>query len=93
MEIKNQEDERKGYFFIEEKGQRIAEMVYSKAGTSLLIIEHTEVSDSLRGSGAGKKMVIKAVEMARTQNKKILPLCPFAKSVFEKTPEIRDVLK
>lgn len=93
MEIKHQEDERKGYFFIEENGQRLAEMVYSKAGANLLIIEHTEVFDSLRGEGAGKKMVLKAVEMARAQNKKILPLCPFAKSVFEKTPEIRDVLK
>jgi uncharacterized protein len=93
MEIKHQEDDRKGYFFIEEKGHRIAEVVYSKAGASLLIIEHTEVSDSLRGTGAGKKMVIKAVELARAQNKKILPLCPFAKSVFERTPELRDVLK
>ena len=93
MKVKHEEDEKKGYFFIEVDGKRKAEMVYSKAGANLLIIEHTEVSDELRGTGSGKKLVMAAVELARAQNKKILPLCPFAKSVFQKTPEIRDVLK
>ncbi|PRY89031.1 GNAT family N-acetyltransferase [Mongoliibacter ruber] len=93
MEIKHQEEEKKGYFFIEKDGERKAEMVYSKAGESLFIIEHTEVDDSLRGEGAGKKMVLKAVALARKESKKIMPLCPFAKSVFDKDEEIRDVLK
>ncbi len=44
------------------------------------------------GKGFGKKMVTKAVEFAREKGIKILPLCPFAKSVFDKTPEFRDVL-
>ncbi|TVP43788.1 MAG: N-acetyltransferase [Mongoliibacter sp.] len=93
MEIKHKTDEKKGYFFIEKDGEKKAEMVYSKAGESLFIIEHTEVDDSLRGEGAGKKMVIKAVELARKEGKKIMPLCPFAKSVFDRNEEIRDVLK
>lgn len=93
MEIKHQEDGKKGYFFIEKEGEKKAEMVYSKAGDQLFIIEHTEVDDSLRGEGAGKKMVMKAVELARKSGKKIIPLCPFAKSVFDKNKEIRDVLK
>jgi uncharacterized protein len=33
-----------------------------------------------------------AVELARKNSVKIIPLCPFAKSVFDKTPEIRDTL-
>lgn len=93
MEILQEEDEKKGYFYIEIDGERKAEMVYSKAGASLLIIEHTEVADELRGTGAGNKLVMAAVDLARAQNKKILPLCPFAKSVFQKTPEIRDVIR
>lgn len=92
MEVLHQEDEKKGYFYIEKDGQRKAEMVYSKAGENLLIIEHTEVSDELRGTGSGNKLIMAAVGLARAQNKKILPLCPFAKSVFQKTLEIRDVL-
>lgn len=93
MEIQHHEYEKKGYFYIEIGGKRKAEMVYSKAGASLLIIEHTEVSDELRGTGSGNKLVMAAVELARSQNKKILPLCPFAKSVFQKKPTIQDVLR
>lgn len=83
----------KGIFYIESDGVRTAEMTYSKAGESLIIIDHTDVSDVLRGEGAGKKMVLEAVALARNHKIRILPLCPFAKSVFDKTPEIQDVLK
>ena len=67
-------------------------MTYSMAGTDKFIIDHTEVNEELKGSGAGKKMVMEAVNFARTNKLKIIPLCPFAKSVFDKSLEIRDVL-
>ena len=81
----------KGAFVIERAGARLAEMTYSMAGDKL-IIDHTTVSDALRGTGTGGKLVAAAVEWARASGKKILPLCPFAKSVFDKTPAYRDVL-
>ena len=92
MQIQLEQNDTKGVFFIEENGKRLAEMVFSKAGHNLIIIEHTEVSDALRGTGAGKKLVVAAVEHARNHHLKILPLCPFAKSVFDRTPELADVL-
>jgi predicted GNAT family acetyltransferase len=81
----------KGAFVIERDGNRLAEMTYTSAG-SKIIIDHTDVSDALRGTGAGRRLVEAAVEWARTEKRTILPLCPFAKSVFDKTPELRDVL-
>lgn len=33
-----------------------------------------------------------AVDFARAQQLKIMPLCPFAKSVFDKEPSLADVL-
>lgn len=93
MQIQLEQTDNKGAFFIEENGKRLAEMTFSKAGDGLIIIDHTEVSDSLRGTGAGKKFVTEAIEYARKNNLKILQLCPFAKSVFERTPEFADVLK
>lgn len=93
LEIQHQSIENKGAFFIEMNGVKAAEMTYSKAGAGLIIIDHTEVSDALRGTGSGKKLVMAAVEHARENNLKILPLCPFAKAVFDKTEAIRDVLK
>lgn len=92
MDIKQIEHGSKGAFIIEVEHERLAEMTYSKAGDKLIIINHTEVSDKLRGKDAGKQLVIKAVEYARANGIKILPICPFARSVFDKTPEIADVL-
>ena len=91
MEIQQQEDGRKGKFFIEEEGKILAEMTYVWAGDRI-IIDHTEVSEQLKGKSAGKLMLTKAVSFAREKGIKILPLCPFAKSVFDKTPEYSDVL-
>lgn len=91
MEIKRLDRETKGAYIIEHEGERLAEMTYTKAGNRI-IIDHTEVSDKLRGQGAGKKLVLRAVEDARNGGYKILPLCTFAKSVFDRTPELHDVL-
>lgn len=91
MDIQHSETGNKGAFFIEADGKRIAEMTYSRAGTGRIIIDHTEVSEVLKGKGAGKQLVTAAVDYARKNNLKILPLCPFARSVFERTREFDDV--
>jgi predicted GNAT family acetyltransferase len=92
MNVERIELGSKGAFLIKENNQRLAEMTYSKAGENLIIIDHTEVSDALRGKGAGKKLVDEAVDYARKNGIKIIPLCPFAKSVFDRSPEYNDVL-
>jgi predicted GNAT family acetyltransferase len=69
-----------------------AEMTFSKAGAGLLIVDHTEVSDGLRGMGVGQALVLRAVEDARAAGRRILPLCPFAAAQFRRHPEWGDVL-
>jgi predicted GNAT family acetyltransferase len=85
-------DEHRGAFVFTIDGKRLAEMTYSVAGDHQIIIDHTSVDDALRGTGAGKKLLAALIDWARAERKKVIPLCPFAKSVFEKTPEFRDVL-
>jgi predicted GNAT family acetyltransferase len=92
-EIKQEESTSKGSFYIEQEGSRVGEIAYSKAGSDLIIIADTMIDDSLRGTGAGQQLVLKAVDWAREKNIKIIPLCPFANSVFQKHPELHDVLK
>ena len=92
MEINQINDIRKGYFEAIEDGKEAGKMTYTWAGDSKFIIDHTEVNEGFNGKGVGKKLVMKAVEYARNSNLKIIPLCPFAKSVFDKVEEIRDVL-
>lgn len=70
-----------------------AEMNYSRAGTTRIIIDHTGVPDAMRGTGAGKAMVAQAVADARTEGFKIIPLCPFAKATLDKHPEWQDVVQ
>jgi uncharacterized protein len=92
MEISQSDNGLKGAFYIEQDGNRAAEMTYVWAGTDRIIIDHTDVGPALKGKNAGKQMVFKAVEFAREKGISIIPLCPFAKSVFDRVPEIRDVL-
>jgi len=94
MLIQQKQEGSKGSFYIEEDGTTLAEMTYSMTGTDLMIIDHTEVSDALRGKNIGSQLVHAAVEYARANHIKILPLCPFAKKVFEKKgAEFADVLR
>jgi len=61
-------------------------MVYSMPSPNKMIIEHTEVDESLAGKGVGLQLLNTAVDYARTHNIKNRSLCPFAKSVFDKKP-------
>lgn len=92
MEINHRKEENKGAFIATENGTKAGEMTYSKAGDTLIIIDHTEVDSAFGGQGVGKKMVLAAVDFARENNIKILPLCPFAKAAFDKDATIQDVL-
>ena len=93
MTIQLEETSTKGAAFIEEDNKRLAEMTYSIASLTLIIIDHTEVDSSLQGKGAGKMLLMKIIEKARNSTIKIIPLCPFAKSVFDKDESLQDVLK
>lgn len=92
INIQIEEAETKGRAYLEKGGTIIAEMSFSKAGDKLIIIDHTDVDESLRGQGVGRLMLDVIVAMVRRQGKKIMPLCPYAKSVFDKEPSISDVL-
>jgi len=92
MQIQREEHGRKGAFFIEENGEWVAEMSYTREGTRKIVIDHTEVDESLRGEGIGEDLVVEAVKYARENNFLIKPVCPFVKSVLEKDEDYEDVL-
>jgi hypothetical protein len=88
-----EEGETGGRVFIEQNRELLAEMTYSKTGDSLIIIDHTDVAESMKGQGIGRLLLDVIVATTRRQGKKIIPLCPYAKSIFDKDASIRDVLK
>ncbi len=92
MNIKHEEHKKKGTFFIDENGERLAELAYSKSEPSEITIFHTEVSEKLRGEGIGQDLVAEAVSFARRNKLKIVATCPYAKKLIDRTPEFKDVL-
>ena len=81
------------FYIGESEEERIAEIHFVPTGATQIIVDHTEVSDQLKGTGAGKKLVERIVQYAREENKKVVPLCPFAKAQIEKNEAWHGVLK
>jgi predicted GNAT family acetyltransferase len=90
MEIKHSDDGKKGHFKATENGVDAGVMTYVWAGDDKFIIEHTIGNEGFKG--VGTKLLDAAVAFARDKNKKIIPLCPFAKKMFDRREDIHDVL-
>ncbi|UWR19789.1 GNAT family N-acetyltransferase [Sulfitobacter pontiacus] len=91
MQVDFEDGETGGRYVLRtEGGEAVA--TFSKAGDKIVIIDHTEVDDALRGRGYGQMLIEQIVADMRKQSKKIVPLCPFAASQFRKHPEWADVL-
>lgn len=92
MKIQQHNSETKGYFSATEGEVEAGRMTYSWAGADKIIVDHTEVNPDFKGKGVGNQILMAVVDFARNNGIRIIPLCPFAKSVFDKNAEIRDVL-
>lgn len=86
------EGDHRGAFVVEHGGARIAEMTYSMAGPSRMLIDHTFVSDSLRGRGVARQLLDRAVAFARDHRLLVIPVCPYAAAQFKQDATLRDVL-
>ena len=92
MQIENKKVGTKGFFYLAGTKEPLAKMFYSMPSPDKMIIEHTEVNEELKGQNVGFQLVKTAVDYAREHHIKIIPLCPFANSVFKRKPEFADVL-
>lgn len=92
MTVQHKSSDSKGLFYVELEDEVAAEMVYTLPGENVMLIEHTEVSEALRGRNVGIELVHAAVEYARHHGMKIIATCSFAGKVLSKKPEWQDVL-
>lgn len=91
MTILQKQDGDKGLFNIIENNKQVALLTY-QLHYQQMVIDHTEVDENLQGNNVGFKLVEQAVNYARQNHLKVLPLCVFAKAVIAKTPTFQDVL-
>lgn len=75
------------------EGETPAVMTFSRTSPALVIVDHTEVPESMRGKGAGQALALHAIEQARSGGWKIIPLCPFMRAQAQRHPDWADVIK
>lgn len=91
MKIELEDNGKKGRFVIIDNNETAAEMTFTWAGKERFIIDHTSVDSKFGGKGYGKKLVMAGIELAREKKVKIIPLCPFAKKIFDRDPSLHEL--
>jgi predicted GNAT family acetyltransferase len=92
MEIQHEDEGKKGEFYVEQDGERVARIQYFDSREGEITVYHTEVDDSLAGQGVGKKLVAKVAEYAREKGVKIRATCSYARKVMSSDDAYADVL-
>lgn len=88
-DIRKEVNGSKGRYVLTRDGTE-AELTFSIASPTLVIADHTAVPDTLRGTGAGARLVEHLVADARVQGFKIVPLCPFVNRQRARNPDWAD---
>ncbi|MDR0829793.1 MAG: N-acetyltransferase [Prevotellaceae bacterium] len=91
MNLLHKDNAEKGSFKLKDGDYLAGEITYVWSNDELIIIDHTGVNSIYEGKGIGKQLVQAVVDYARERQIKILPLCPFAKRIFDRTENYSDV--
>ena len=67
---------------------RCAEMTFSRASERLIIIDHTEVPDALRGRGVGNLLLERAIADARERGREDLSALPLRRGAVPQASRI-----
>lgn len=80
-------------YLLDEKQNKIAFVTFPKVSDNVVIIDHTVVSESLRGQGIARELLDNVYDYLKKTNRKARLSCSYARVYFEKNPAKRDVLE
>jgi predicted GNAT family acetyltransferase len=83
---------QKSFYVGDNEEETLAKMTLVDNGDEI-IIDHTFVSEELRGQNVARQLLKEVVDFAREKNKKIIPVCSFAKAEMNKNDDYKDVLQ
>lgn len=87
-------DDKNNRFFIEKNNELLGEIKFTPlTDEDTLTIDHTFVKESARGHGYAHDLLMAVINLAENSNKKIIPICPYARFVFNKEPSLRYILQ
>nr|WP_309244112.1 GNAT family N-acetyltransferase [Paenibacillus sp. GbtcB18] len=78
-------------YAVMENGEAVAEITYQPLGSESLVIDHTFVSEALRGQKVGEELVRAVVDQAREEKKTVVPACSYAHALFKRHKEYHDI--
>jgi predicted GNAT family acetyltransferase len=80
-------------FVLRVDGERLGSLDYTLPDAGVMRIEYVEVAPELRGSGMGHQLVQAAVDFARDSDRKIVPICGYARAVIARDPAMSKLLR
>lgn len=90
MEFTLRTEGTSGAYEYVQQGDRLAEITW-QLRNGIMHVDHTYVSNTLRGQGVAKKLVDEAANYARQQGYKMNAICSYVVATFEKSDEYNDV--
>ncbi len=91
--IRHEQNVRSGIFYINEKCDRKAFIVYFEDPENVLQLTHTYVSEDLRGQGIANRLAEHVMEFALANNLKIIPVCSYIKKWLRNKVQYNKLLK
>jgi len=82
-----------GKFYIgDSEDQPLAYILYQINDDGQMVIEETFVAESGRGQGLGAKLVERAAVKARSEKRKIIAHCSYARKILGESDQYKDLL-
>ncbi len=79
-------------FYANSGGNHIGEITFVQSGGDKMIIDYTFISDQYKqDKDVGLNLVRCVANLARSQHRKVIPMCPYATAVFSRYSEFDDV--
>lgn len=69
----------------------LAQVQYRRSGDKITFT-HTEVPEALSGKGVGNALAKTALDFARENNLKVVPICPFIRTYIQRHSEYQDLV-
>lgn len=81
----------RGEYTITVDGVAAGELTWTDVGDRR-VLEHTGVRDSFEGQGLAGKVVRQALDDARSQGLRVVPLCPYVARYIDRHPDDADLV-
>jgi predicted GNAT family acetyltransferase len=78
-------------YLVSDNNEQIGEVTYQQPNDNFIIIDHTLVEPKFEGHGYARILIKEAVDYAIENNLKVVPLCPYARKLFNEIKEYQEI--